>query len=245
MAPIQLIVSLVQFFYQAYDTYVLYIFVDIMHSARGIHRIDLKSLNAEEILPSISLKTAVMVLKPTESKISPLTKRDVLPKERQIYQNILTYNLHITKACEASFNAPLLSNVLYESEFESQFWMLFDSNKMQLASGDAYSENLQVKLDKGDYVIRLQVSSYRIRNELTFFSTKFFSNYQVRHEKKDLLERVSDATFLVNFKLSNALNPDIYRTYNQAVINGKKISSFQMQPTVTKPIYVASITNEK
>lgn len=130
----------------------------VMHSANGIHRIDVTSLLPEECMPSISLKYSVVVLKPTESKITALTKRDVIPNERQIFQNILTYNLHVTKNQELSLHAPLFSSILYESEFESQFWMIFDNNKMMLQSGDAYSSANYFKLDKGDYVIKLQVS---------------------------------------------------------------------------------------
>jgi tripeptidyl-peptidase II len=130
----------------------------VMHSANGIHRIDVSALLPEEAQPSISLKHSVVVLKPFESKISALTKRDVIPNERQIFQNVLTYNLHLAKSQELSLNAPLLSSVLYESEYESQFWMVFDSNKMAVQSGDAYSGSSFFKLDKGDYVIKLQVS---------------------------------------------------------------------------------------
>lgn len=129
-----------------------------MHAANGIHRIDMRALRTEEVLPSISLKNAVVVLRPTESSITPLTNRDVLPPSRQIYQNVLTYSLNLTKHQEFSLHAPLFSSVLYESEFESQFWMIFDKNCMMVGSGDAYSNGNFIKLEKGEYTIRLQVS---------------------------------------------------------------------------------------
>lgn len=196
---------------------------NIMHSASGIHRIDLTTLSAEEVLPSVSLKSAVMVLKPTETKITPLTTRDVVHPGRQIYQNVLTYTLHLNKSQEVAFYAPLFSTVLYESEFESQFWMLFDSNKMMVGCGDAYSNDSYLKLEKGDYTVRLQV----------------------RHEKKELLEKISETNMLANIKLANALAVDIYKSYNQAIVNGKKITTLAFPAGVTRPIYLATITNEK
>lgn len=194
-----------------------------MQAANGIHRLDLNTCTAQEVTPSISLKNAVMVLKPTESKISALTERDVVPLGRQIYQNIFTYNLNLSKPYEAALHAPLFSSVLYESEFESQFWMLFDSNKMMVACGDAYSYSNYVKLEKGDYVIRMQV----------------------RHEKKDLLEKISDATILCSIKLANALSLEFYPSYNSAVIAGKKLSPIKMAGRTMKPVYVAPLANEK
>lgn len=196
----------------------------IMHSANGIHRIDVTSLLTEECQPAISLKHSVMVLKPTETKISALTKRDIIPYGRQIFQNVLTYNLHLTKSQELSLHAPIFNSTLYESEFESQFWMVFDVNKMLIQSGDAYSNNTFFKLDKGDYVIKLQV----------------------RHEKKELLEKVNEVVLEAYFKLASSINLDIYKSFNAAVLtNNKKVSSFLMPSGSTKPIYVAPLLNEK
>ncbi|KAL1392834.1 hypothetical protein pipiens_012189 [Culex pipiens pipiens] len=195
----------------------------VMHSATGIHRIDLTTLSAEEVLPSVSLKSAVMVLKPSDTKITPLTARDVIHPGRQIYQNVLSYSLHLNKCQEVAFNAPLFSSVLYESEFESQFWMVFDANKMMVGCGDAYSNDSYLKLEKGDYTVRLQV----------------------RHEKKELLEKVGEATLLAHIKLANTLSVDIYKSYNQAIANGKKITTCAFPAGVTRPIYLAPIGNEK
>ncbi|CRK95491.1 CLUMA_CG008960, isoform A [Clunio marinus] len=196
----------------------------VMHAANGIHRIDVTSLLAEECQPSISLKHSVVVLKPVESKISALTKRDVIPNQRQIFQNVLTYNLHLTKGQELSLHAPLFSSILYESEFESQFWMIFDSNKMLMQSGDAYSSSCFFKLDKGDYVVKLQV----------------------RHEKKDLLEKVNEAVMLASFKLSTSLSLDVYKSFNNAIVaNNKKITSLSMTGATTKAIYIAPLSSEK
>ncbi|KAJ6642679.1 Tripeptidyl-peptidase 2, partial [Pseudolycoriella hygida] len=168
-----------------------------MHSANGIHRIDLTTLTTEEIQPLIQLKSASMILKPCESKISPLTSRDVIPPERQIYHNLLTYNFHLMKMQEVSLHSPLLNDVLYESEFESQFWMVYDANKMLSACGDAHSIGNYHKLEKGDYVLRMQI----------------------RHEKKELLEK-------------------------GAVSLAKKCGTLQTSYG-PRPIYIAPLANEK
>ena len=195
----------------------------MMHGASGIHRVDLTPLTLEEVTPTIQFKSAVMVVKPTESKISPLTQRDVIPHGRQIYQNLLTYNVQVAKSQEISFAVPLFTSVLYESEFESQFFMCFDANKVLVACGDAYSGKNFTKLSKGDYVIRLQV----------------------RHERKELLEKISEATLLITFKLSSSLGMDIFPSYKAALLNEKKLSSVVAEPPTVLPMYLAPLAVEK
>lgn len=195
-----------------------------MHSANGIHRINLTTLTTDEISPSIQLKSAVMVLKPTESKIQALTERDIIPfGRRQIYQNLLTYNLHLSKGQEIALHVPLLSDVLYESEYESQLWQIFDTNKMMIGCGDAYSNKTFIKMEKGDYVVRLQV----------------------RHEKRELLEKISEAIIIATYKLTNPISLDIYGSYNNAIQASKKCSIIQISRDITRPIYVAPLPNEK
>lgn len=198
-------------------------FTDFMLATNGIHRIDIKSLGSDEIQPAITLKAAVLVLKPNETKISPLSHRDIVPPHRQIYQNVFTYNFQITKNFEIAIHAPLLSHVLYESLFESQLWMLFDSNKMMIGCGDAYSNRNNIKITKGDYVVKLQV----------------------RHEKRELLEKINDLLLHITYKLTNTLSPDVYSSYNDAIVGDKKMQSLHMNGNGSVPLFVAPIAVDK
>lgn len=193
-----------------------------MHGANGIHRLNVTSLLTEEIQPSVTLKTSVMILKPTDQKITPLSKRDLIPPARQIFQNQFTFTLHLSKSGEIAFHVPLFYSTLYESEFESQFWMVFDSNKTHVCSGDAYSNTNFVKLEKGDYTIKLQV----------------------RHEKKDVLEKVSEAVMLATFKLSSSIVMDVYKSHNNAITGSKKVTNLQIPAGKSQPLYLAPLSEK-
>lgn len=92
-----------------------------------------------------------------------------------------------------------------------------------VACCDAYSNSTYFKLDKGDYVIKLQI----------------------RHERRELLEKASEAVLVATFKLPNTLGLEFFKSYNNAVTGSKKISSIPMQSGLVKPLYVAPMLNEK
>lgn len=80
--------------------------------------------------------------RPNEGKIIALTKRDMIPPHRPIYQLVLSYSFTLPKTNEVYATCGLFGELLYESEYESQLWMLFDSNKQYISAGDAYSSRV-------------------------------------------------------------------------------------------------------
>lgn len=78
------------------------------------------------------------------------------------------------------------------------------------------------KMEKGDYTLKMHV----------------------RHEKKDLLERLTDMTILLSQKLSSPINLDVYAHQSQAIIGGKKMVTASVPPGHIIPVYVAPIANE-
>ena len=125
----------------------------VMHGGEGIMRLDLASgLKAEEAAPEIKLKNVVQVVRPSDSKIFSMSDvRDVLPAGRQMLELQLSFSFSISKTAEQSLNLSMLSDCLYESQMESQMWMLYDSNKTFIVCRDAYPNRWSLKLEKRDH----------------------------------------------------------------------------------------------
>ena len=197
----------------------------VMHGGEGIMRIELDSqLKAEEVVPEIKLKNVVQVVKPSEHKLVSLTDaRDVLPDGRQMYELQLSYSFSVSKTSENTLNLSMLSEVLYESQLESQLVMVYDSNKRMIGCVDAYPQKWSLKLEKGDYTAKVNV----------------------RQEKKELVERFTETPLLVSSKLSSPLSLDVYSNHPNAQSGGKKMTSATLHPGNVTPVYVAPAATEK
>ena len=67
---------------------------------------------------------------------------------------------------------------------------------------------------------------------------------QVRHEKRDLLDRLTDMPILLTQKLSTQVNLDVYASQSQALVGGKKMVAASIPPGHMLPLYVAPMSNE-
>lgn len=120
-----------------------------------------------------------------------------------------------------------LNFVLYSSNFINlrvpYSMSLSDGWMKHLIESNFYLQ-YTVKLDKGDYVIRLQV----------------------RHDKKDLLEKLNEQPILLNQKLNSNISLDVYNTYSQALIGGKKAGVTHVGNASTlSQFYIAPLSPDK
>ncbi|RDX90815.1 Tripeptidyl-peptidase 2, partial [Mucuna pruriens] len=93
-------------------------------------------------------------IRPIDAKISALSSdRDKLPSGKQILALTLTYKIKLEDGAEIKPQIPFLNDRLYDSKFESQFYIISDSNKQVYSSGDVYPNS--TKLPKGEYNLQL------------------------------------------------------------------------------------------
>ncbi|XP_057424626.1 tripeptidyl-peptidase 2-like isoform X1 [Lotus japonicus] len=118
-------------------------------------RIDAEALLASEKLAPVAILNKIRIpYRPIDAKISSLsTDRDKLPSGKQILALTLTYKIKLEDGAEIKPQIPFLNGRIYDTKFESQFYMISDSNKKVHSSGDAYPN--PTKLPKGEYNLQL------------------------------------------------------------------------------------------
>ncbi len=176
-------------------------------------------LTTVEVSPFAKLDKWTSILKPISSKISPLGERDILPDGRPLYQLVLEYEFDLADSYEVVCRWPGLQQILYESNFYAQFFMIFNAKKLLTGSGDAFPK--PVKLSKGKHTVRLQV----------------------RHTSTTILDGLTDMPGHIERGVKNPISLQFYQTqtdafagneskFNSRVIHmGSSASLFIREPT--------------
>ncbi|KAI3920187.1 hypothetical protein MKX01_017844 [Papaver californicum] len=87
-------------------------------------------LPCEKLVPAATLNKIRIPYRPSEAKFCTLpTDRDKLVSGKQILALTLTYKFSLDDGAEIKPVVPLLNGRVYDTKFESQFYMISDSNK--------------------------------------------------------------------------------------------------------------------
>ncbi|KAJ1678552.1 hypothetical protein EV182_003825, partial [Spiromyces aspiralis] len=141
--------------------------------------------------PSVSFDTHRKHIAPTDSEISPLSERDVLPNRQRIYQLVLTYKFTTTKAdTKATIRFSPCDGFIYDSWFEGKLMYVYNTNKKLIANQTIYPKS--INLAKGDYIVKVQV----------------------RHYSPKHLEGITSTPLVVDIKLDKPVSLTVARSYN-------------------------------
>jgi tripeptidyl-peptidase-2 len=162
--------------------------------------------------------------RPVEAKLAPLSAtRDKLTDGRQINALTLTYKFSLTEGGNVTPRLPILNDRMYDNEFESQFFMLCDSNKRVLSTGDVYPPS--AKLSKGDYTLLLHI----------------------RHNNLSFLEKLKKAVLLLERNLDDKSSIKLnFSSHIDGVITGADpFGSVQLAAGESRPFYVVAPSDDK
>lgn len=114
------------------------------------------ALRAEELAPTASLTTHRQLLRPTSAVVQQLfAARDQLPDDKPLYELILTYAFEQPQTGKVTPHFPLIDGLLYESEFGTVLWNVFDSAKRRVGTDEISPDELSLKT--GSHLLKLQI----------------------------------------------------------------------------------------
>ena len=191
-----------------------------LSASRPVDSLSIMATSADTTLqPSAYLTHWQRDVTPSESELRPLTiARDALPNGEVVHELILTYNFTLTADSRVTPTLPSLNHRLYESDIQSQLWMLFDANKQRLASDDGW-ESSPISLKKGDHTAR----------------------YHLRHERPSVLTGLKDLPLALVGSLSNPVSLKIHRTRSAAFTDGQSFGSASLHQSERREIHVAAL----
>ncbi|KAF9597398.1 hypothetical protein IFM89_017744 [Coptis chinensis] len=161
---------------------------------------------------------------PIESKLSALpADRDKLPSGKQILALTLTYKFKLEDGAKIKPRFPLLNNRIYDTKFESQFYMITDSNKRVHAMGDAYPN--AAKLPKGEYNLQLYL----------------------RHDNVQYLEKMKQLVVFIerNLEEKDFIRLSFFSQPDGPVMGNGTFKSSDLIPGALEAFYVAPPTKDK
>lgn len=197
----------------------------VLYGSEAPAQIDAEALlSSEKLVPAAKLNKIRIPYRPVEAKLTALmADRDKLPCGKQILALILTYKFKLEDSSEIKPYIPLLNNRIYDNKFESQFYMISDSNKRVYAMGDVYPKF--AKLPKGEFELQLCL----------------------RHDNVQYLEKMKGLVLFIERKLEEkeVIGLSFFSQPDGPVMGNGSFESSTLVPGKKESFYVGPPTKEK
>ncbi|CAA0834352.1 Tripeptidyl-peptidase 2 [Striga hermonthica] len=181
-------------------------------------------LSLENLAPAAVLNKVRIPYRPVDAKLSTLpAERDKLPSGKQILALLLTYKFRLEEGAEIKPLVPLLNYRKYDNKFESQFYMISDTNKHVYAVGDVYPR--AAKLPKGQYTLQLYL----------------------RHDNVQYLDKMKQLVLFIekNLEEKDAIRLSFYSQPDGPVTGTSNFTSSVLIPGAKEAFYVAPPPKDK
>ncbi|KAM7499661.1 hypothetical protein LguiA_024075 [Lonicera macranthoides] len=181
-------------------------------------------LSSEKLVPVAILNKIRVPYRPVDSQLSALSAdRDKLPSGKQTLALTLTYKFKLEDGAEIKPQVPLLNNRIYDNKFESQFYMISDSNKRVYSTGDVYPSS--TRLPKGEYKLQLFL----------------------RHDNVQYLEKMKQLVLFIerNLEEKEVMRLSFYSQPDGPVMGNGSFKSSLLVPGTKEAFYVGPPTKDK
>jgi len=174
-------------------------------------------LRQTKLAPTASIKSWCSPLRPQSATIVPLSPaRDLIAKGHRLISALqLTYSFELKEDSSCvRLRIPALNERLYESLYEAQLTSIFDVHRRFLYATDAFEKGKALKA--GKYTARVLV----------------------RHDDSAMLEKVKDASAVLELALGKSIDLPAYASYTAAAsVGGSKFGGNK----VAKPGHAGSL----
>ncbi|XP_050387526.1 tripeptidyl-peptidase 2, partial [Argentina anserina] len=188
-------------------------------------RIEAEALLAsEKLAPAATLSKIRIPYRPVAAELCSLpTDRDKLPSGKRILALTLTYKFKLEDGAEIKPQVPLLNDRIYDTKFESQFYMISDANKRVYATGEAYPSSS--KLPKGEYSLQLYL----------------------RHDNMQYLEKLKQLVLFIERKLEDkdVMRLSFFSQPDGPVMGNGAYKSSSLVPGKKEAIYLGPPSKDK
>jgi len=190
-------------------------------SGRLSGRVEVRApLRDERLAPEAKLEVLRRALRPQKAELRPLPgPRDLLPERRRNHELILTYEFELGEEAEVTPRPAISEQDEARLSWQSHLWQIFDAGKQLLASG---AGSRKVKLPEGKHVLR----------------------FHLRHYDPKRLSSLREMVLLLDRKLAEPIELEVYADPDHAVRGGEKFSE-RILPRGERAVLFLAVPNEK